>query len=125
MTVPRSNLAAAGWMLAAVASFSLMDAGMKLLSEHYPPLQVTLLRGAASLLADAGYAIVNVDATIVTEAPKILPYAPQMRERVASALGTPVESVSIKATTNEQMGFIGRKEGIAALATVLIEGRTR
>ena len=45
----RSPLAAAGWMLAAVASFSLMDAGMKLLSAHYPPLQVTLLRGAASL----------------------------------------------------------------------------
>ncbi|WP_028920141.1 DMT family transporter [Pseudoxanthomonas suwonensis] len=49
MTPPRSNLAAAGWMIAAVASFSLMDAGMKLLSAHYPPLQVTLLRGAASL----------------------------------------------------------------------------
>ncbi|WP_028916774.1 DMT family transporter [Pseudoxanthomonas sp. J35] len=49
MTLPRSNLAAAGWMIAAVASFSLMDAGMKLLSAHYPPLQVTLLRGAASL----------------------------------------------------------------------------
>ncbi|WP_024869956.1 DMT family transporter [Pseudoxanthomonas suwonensis] len=49
MTPPRSNLAAAGWMIGAVASFSLMDAGMKLLSAHYPPLQVTLLRGAASL----------------------------------------------------------------------------
>jgi 2-C-methyl-D-erythritol 2,4-cyclodiphosphate synthase len=73
-------------------------------------------------LADAlNFLIVNVDATLVAEAPKVLPYREAMRANISTALGIPPQRVGIKATTNETMGFIGRREGIAALAVAQIE----
>jgi len=75
-----------------------------------------ILEKAAALAAEAGHSLVNIDSTLVAEAPKILPHREAMRARIAEALGMPPERVNIKATTNEMMGFVGRKEGIAALA---------
>ena len=66
--------------------------------------------------------IVNVDSTLVAEAPKVLPHRDAMRENIGAALGIPPARVGIKATTNETMGFVGRKEGIAALAVAQVDG---
>ena len=65
--------------------------------------------------------MVNVDATVIAEKPKLQPYIPSMRQRIATALGIPETSVSVKATTSEGLGALGRGEGIAALATALIK----
>ncbi len=79
-----------------------------------------LLREVVRLLANEGYAPGNVDVTIMAQAPKMLPYIEQMRENIAADLGVPVSDVSVKATTTERLGFTGRGEGIAAMATALI-----
>jgi 2-C-methyl-D-erythritol 2,4-cyclodiphosphate synthase len=78
------------------------------------------LRGANKLIAEKGFAVENVDATIIAEAPKMLPHIPLMRENIAAALGVEKDKISVKATTNEKMGWIGRGEGIAAMAAVLL-----
>ena len=80
-----------------------------------------LLRRVVGLLDARGYRPGNVDLTIVAERPRIAPRVEEMRARIAGALGVGVEAVSVKATTNERIGFIGRGEGIAALATAIIE----
>ena len=80
-----------------------------------------LLREVVAILSREGYAPVNVDVTIIAQAPKMLPHIPQMRANVAADLGLPLDCVSIKATTTERLGFTGRGEGIAAQATALIE----
>lgn len=80
-----------------------------------------LLRHVAMLVAAGGYAVANVDATVIAQAPKIAPFVPAMRANVASDLGCDVGSVSIKATTTEHLGFTGREEGIAAQAVVLLQ----
>jgi 2-C-methyl-D-erythritol 2,4-cyclodiphosphate synthase len=82
-----------------------------------------LLKHVAGLLDSRGFALVNVDATLVLEQPKILAYADRMRANIADALGVPVERISLKATTGEQMGFIGRGEGAAAHAVATIVRR--
>jgi len=74
------------------------------------------LEKAAELVTEAGGRIVNVDATVIAEAPKILPHVPAMKAAVAQALSIPPNRVGIKATTNELLGFLGRGEGIAAMA---------
>lgn len=79
-----------------------------------------LLRRVVELVAEKGYAIGNVDITIIAQAPKLLPYIPEMVATVASDLGVAPDCVSVKATTTERLGFTGRKEGIAAQATALI-----
>ncbi len=79
-----------------------------------------LLRRVRALLYDAGFVPLQVDATVIAQAPRIAPYVPEMRERMAEALGIPVEKVSVKATTPERMGALGREEGIAAFAVALI-----
>lgn len=79
-----------------------------------------LLKEVARLVLQKGYKVGNIDATIVAEQPKINPYVPAMQEVIAQLLSVDVEQVSIKATTNEQMGFTGRQEGILALATALV-----
>jgi len=73
------------------------------------------------LANEAGLTIVNVDSTLIAEAPKVLPHRDAMRENIGNALGIAPERVGIKATTNETMGFIGRKEGIAALAVAQVD----
>jgi 2-C-methyl-D-erythritol 2,4-cyclodiphosphate synthase len=65
--------------------------------------------------------IVNVDASLIAQAPKVMPHAAQMKQHIAEALGVPVAKVGIKATTNELLGFIGRGEGIAAMAVASVE----
>lgn len=80
-----------------------------------------LLRRTAELLAEKGYSIGNIDATVAAQAPKLNPHIPNMQKTMAEVLGVDVDAVSIKATTTEKLGFEGRKEGITAYATVLIE----
>jgi 2-C-methyl-D-erythritol 2,4-cyclodiphosphate synthase len=82
-----------------------------------------LLRHVAALMAGRGYAIGNVDATIVAQAPKMAPHVGAMRANLAQDLACAVDAVSVKATTTERLGFAGRGEGIAALATVLLVSR--
>jgi 2-C-methyl-D-erythritol 2,4-cyclodiphosphate synthase len=72
------------------------------------------------MLGEKGYLIENIDATVIAQAPKIGPYREQMRERIAKALGITVGQVSIKATTEEGLGFTGRGEGIAATAICML-----
>ena len=79
-----------------------------------------LLRRTMELVRAEGYSVVNIDATLCLEAPKIKPYVPQMQAVIAPILGLTVKEVSIKATTTEQMGFVGRKEGLVAYATCLL-----
>ena len=80
-----------------------------------------LLRTVASHLHKAGYVVVNVDVTIIAQAPKMAPHIPAMRANIAADLGIGVGCVSVKATTTERLGFTGRGEGIAAQAVALID----
>lgn len=80
-----------------------------------------LLQECVKLLAEKGWTLGNIDAMICLEAPKINPHVPAMKQHIAKAAGISEEDISIKATTNETMGFIGRQEGIVAYAVCLIE----
>ena len=80
-----------------------------------------LLQVISSRLADGGWKVVNIDSTVVAQAPRLGPHVAAMRQNLSEALGVPLESVSVKATTTDRLGFIGRDEGIAAMASVLIE----
>ena len=80
-----------------------------------------LLRQAVSLVAAAGYRAVNVDATVIAEAPKLAPHVTAMRVSLSEALGIEAGAVSVKATTADRLGAIGRAEGIAALAVALLD----
>lgn len=80
-----------------------------------------LLRNTIELIANKGYQVSNIDATICAERPKLKPFIPQMQECLANVMNMEVEDVSIKATTTEKLGFTGREEGISAYAVVLIQ----
>ena len=80
-----------------------------------------LLRHCASLLRELGLRVVNVDATIIAEAPRMAPHIPKMVENIAADLAVPRNAVNVKATTTEKLGFTGRGEGIAAQAICLVE----
>jgi 2-C-methyl-D-erythritol 2,4-cyclodiphosphate synthase len=82
---------------------------------------VILLKELIRMLAEKNYSIGNIDCMICLEAPKINPHIPAMKTILAEAMAIDEDDISIKATTNEQMGFIGREEGVVAYATVLIE----
>lgn len=82
---------------------------------------IRLLRQVSGLIRERGYAVCNVDSTVIAEKPKLSPYIDIMRGRLADAMGTDVSSVSVKATTQEQLGFAGQGLGIAAHAVVLLE----
>lgn len=96
---------------------------------HFPPdderyrdaNSLDLLRQTVALVASAGYRAVNVDATVVAEAPKLSPHIGAMRAALAGALALDIGAVSVKATTADRLGVIGRGEGIAALAVVLLD----
>lgn len=79
-----------------------------------------LLRQVVAIIADQGYRPSNVDITIIAQAPKMLPYIAQMQANVAADLGIATDRVSVKATTTERLGFTGREEGIAAMATATV-----
>jgi 2-C-methyl-D-erythritol 4-phosphate cytidylyltransferase/2-C-methyl-D-erythritol 2,4-cyclodiphosphate synthase len=98
------------------------------IGQHFPPSDPQwkgaashlFLRHAKALADDAGFRITHADVTLVCEAPKVGPHATAMRDRIAEALGTTPDRVSVKATTSERLGFTGRREGIAALATATL-----
>jgi len=99
------------------------------IGEHFPPSDerwrdadsIDLLETVVAMVAGAGFQIVNVDSTVVMEQPKLAPYRQAIRERLSRALGLPLERVSVKASTGEGIGFVGRGEGVAALATASLE----
>ena len=80
-----------------------------------------LLTRVAELVDDKGYQLVNADITLLLQRPKIAPYIQQMRAKIASVLQVDVDAISVKATTTERLGYIGREEGVASYATVLLE----
>lgn len=82
---------------------------------------LVLLRSVFQRLRDNGYKIVNVDATVIAQKPKMKAYIPEMRMNIAAALSTDIDNISVKATTEEEMGFTGRGEGISAHSVCLIE----
>lgn len=83
-----------------------------------------LLQKTVALIDKEGYSIVNIDSTLCLQEPKIKPFVPQMQETIAGLTGLTVKDVSIKATTTEQMGFVGRKEGLVAYATILLQPKS-
>ena len=80
-----------------------------------------LLSKSFKLIKKAGYTIVNIDSTVCLQSPKIKNYIPQMQEAIANILAVELSDVSIKATTTEKMGFVGREEGLVAYATILLQ----
>jgi len=86
---------------------------------------LTLLSRIRGLLRERGARVVNVDSTLILEAPRVHPHVVEMRERLAEALGLDPEWVSVKATSNEALGAVGREEGIAAMAVALVEVEAR
>lgn len=82
---------------------------------------LVLLRSVFQRLRDNGYKVVNVDATVIAQKPKMKAYIPDMRMNIAAALSTDIDNISVKATTEEELGFTGRGEGISAHSVCLIE----
>lgn len=82
---------------------------------------IEILRHVATIAAQKNARVVNVDATLLAEAPKISPHIPAMQEKIAAALGIKADAISIKATTNEGLGAIGRGEGMSAIAVASVE----
>ena len=82
---------------------------------------LVLLRQVVDRLRENGWAVGNIDATIIAQAPKMAPHIPAMRENIANACGVELGAVNVKATTEEHLGFTGRKEGVSAHAVALIE----
>lgn len=99
------------------------------IGQHFPDTDpayagadsLALLKAVMGLLKEQGYRLGNVDATVLAQAPKLAPHIPQMRENLARAMGVDVSQVSVKATTEEGLGFTGEKLGIAAHAVALVE----
>ncbi len=82
---------------------------------------IKLLKEVASFIKNKGYEVVNIDSIVAAEQPKLKPYIDEMRKQVAEALGVEIEAISIKATTEERLGFTGREEGIKSYAVVLLK----
>jgi len=113
----------------AVCDALLGAAGMGDIGEHFPDTDpqyknansLDLLKAAWQLIYPRYQTIVNMDATIFAQAPRLTPYKAAMRDRLAAVLGIPADRINIKATTTEGLGFIGRGEGIAAMCAALID----
>lgn len=82
---------------------------------------LVLLRRVKQMLDDDGYQVVNIDATMIAQRPKLAPYIPKMRKNIAGILDIPIERINLKATTEEGLGFTGNGDGIAAHAVALLE----
>jgi 2-C-methyl-D-erythritol 2,4-cyclodiphosphate synthase len=116
----------------AVIDALLGAAGMGDIGEHFPDTDerwrdadsIELLKAVVAMLDKDGRVIVNVDCTVVMEAPKLSPHRSAIRERLADALGVVAARVNVKATTGEGMGFVGRGEGVAALAVASLDDRS-
>ncbi len=124
-----------GWSDADVLTHAIIDAllGAAVLGDigsHFPPGEpqykdissLALLKGVEGKLAENGWQIGNVDATIVAEQPKLGDFIDGMRKQLSQTLGIALSQVSVKASTSDQLGFIGRGEGMAAYAIALIQG---
>jgi len=116
-------------LLHAVADACLGAIGAGDIGGHFPDTDerfrnadsAKLLEHVWELVKSQGYVLGNVDCTIIAQKPKMSPYIGQMKERIATLLGGTIGQVNVKATTTEKLGFTGREEGIAALATVLLK----
>ena len=116
-------------LLHAVSDALLGAAALGDIGKHFPDTDpayrgadsLKLLAAVANMLEKEGYKIVNVDATVLAQRPKLAPYIAQMRSNIAKAIGADVDAVSVKATTEEGLGFTGEGLGIAAHAVCLIE----
>ena len=113
----------------AVADAVLGALGAGDIGKHFPNTEesirgissIEILRHAATIAAQKNARVVNVDATVLAEAPKISPHIAAMQEKIADALGVKANAISIKSTTNEGLGAIGRSEGMAAIAVASVE----
>ena len=113
----------------AIADAILGALGAGDIGKHFPNTEesirgissIEILRHAATIAAQKNARVVNVDATVLAEAPKISPHITAMQEKIADALGVKANAISIKATTNEGLGAIGRSEGMAAMAVASVE----
>jgi 2-C-methyl-D-erythritol 2,4-cyclodiphosphate synthase len=116
-------------LLHAICDALLGAAGLGDIGQHYPDSSPqfadidsrVLLRSTAAKLKELKFRVVNVDATIIAEAPRMSPHVARMVANIAADLGIAPGAVNVKATTTERLGFIGRDEGIAAMAVALIE----
>jgi 2-C-methyl-D-erythritol 2,4-cyclodiphosphate synthase len=117
-------------VLHAVCDALLGAAGLGDIGGHFPPSDAAykgidsrlLVRRSFELVASEGYRVVNLDVTIIAQAPRLAPYVETMRSRIAADLQVNTRQVNVKATTTERLGFTGREEGIAALAVILLDG---
>lgn len=115
-------------LLHAVTDALLGAAGLGDIGAHFPDTDPkyhnadsrVLLRAAVDLVRSAGYVVGNMDATIIAQQPKMAPHIPAMRSHLAADLAVPAERISIKAKTNERLGYLGREEGMAAHAVVML-----
>ncbi len=115
-------------VLHAITDAILGAAGHGSIGEHFPPTDpqwrgadsATFVSRAQDLARDRGFVIGNIDALVIAEAPKIAPHAAKIRERIAEILGIDPETVSVRGTSTNGMGFPGRGEGLAAMAVVLL-----
>lgn len=115
-------------LLHAIADALLGAAALGDIGVHFPPSDpqwkdldsMDIVRHSVSLLENAGWKPVNLDATVIAEVPKVNPHVASMKQNLMAVTGLPADAISIKATTNEGMGWIGREEGIAAIATAMI-----
>jgi 2-C-methyl-D-erythritol 2,4-cyclodiphosphate synthase len=113
----------------AIADAVLGALGLPDIGHYFPPgdpeclniSSLKILEKAATLCREQGFTLVNIDSTLVAEAPKILPHREAMKTNIGRALGLDPARVGIKATTNETMGFVGRREGIAAMAVAQVK----
>jgi 2-C-methyl-D-erythritol 2,4-cyclodiphosphate synthase len=116
-------------LIHAICDALLGAAGLWDIGHHFPDSDARfknidsreLLRRVISDLADRGWQVSNIDSTVVAQAPKLAPFIPAMRDKLAMDLAVDVDAVNVKATTTEKLGFAGRQEGIAAHAVVLIK----
>ena len=115
-------------LLHAVMDALLGAAALGDIGQHFPDSDerykgissIALLKEVGKILQENGYMIENIDSTVIAQRPKLLPYRPQMAENIAAALGIEKEQVSVKATTEEGLGFTGTGEGISAQAIALL-----
>ncbi len=118
-------------LLHAISDALLGAAALGDIGKHFPDTDpryagadsLMLLRRVGELIAERGYAVVNIDSTVIAQAPKLAPHIGQMRQNIARALSIDVDCVSVKATTEERLGFTGDGSGIAAHAVCLIQGK--
>ncbi len=116
-------------LIHAICDAILGAANMRDIGYHFPDTDPRykgadsklLLRDTVRIVAERGYSIGNIDATVCAERPKLKPHIPQMQQCLAEVMGIDVDDISIKATTTEQLGFTGREEGISAHAVVLLQ----